>query len=138
MNRRRSSHSLTLFAALAVLAAIVLPAAFADDAEIFTVGGEVEKPVRAHGPAPAYPPMAKEERVEGRVVARTVISSDGAVESVEIVESLGEEFEAVVRKVLKEWRFEPATRRGEAVSVYYNLTFNFKLNGDKKDADAES
>jgi periplasmic protein TonB len=28
---------------------------------------------------------------------------------------------------VRQWKFEPATRAGEPVDVYYNLTVNFRL-----------
>ncbi|MCP3957150.1 MAG: energy transducer TonB [bacterium] len=130
---------LSLWSAVAALLVVTLaPAALAGDAKIHTVEGDVEKPVRTHGPAPAYPETARKDRIQGRVIAKTVISTEGTIESVEIVESLGEEFDTAVREVLKEWRFEPAKLDGEPVDVYYNLTFNFKLDGKKKEAESET
>ena len=138
MNPPRHSLTLTLWAALAtVLMVGLLPAAFASDAEILTVEGDVEKPVKLHAPAPAYPPEARKQHIQGQLVAKTVINTEGTVESVEIVQSLGDDFDAAVREVLKEWRFEPARLKGVPVAVYYHLTFNFRLDGDKKDTDAE-
>ena len=61
------------------------------------------------------------------MIARTVTNTEGRVEEVEI----GEDFDAAVREVLKEWEFEPATLRGEPVAVYYNLTFKFRLDSKK-------
>lgn len=127
---------LSLWTTIAALLVVTLaPAALAAERKIHAVEGDVEKPIRTHGPAPAYPPIAKEERIQGRVVAKTVITTEGTIESVEIIESLGEEFDAAVRDALKEWRFEPAKLDGEPVDVHYHLTFNFKLDGKKKEAE---
>ncbi len=134
---KRSTYALVTSSA-ALLLLILAPASLAGEAGILTVEGDVEKPVRIQGPAPAYPEMARKERIQGRVIAQTVINTDGRIEAIEIVESIGEEFDTAVREVLEQWEFEPATLGGEPVSVYYNLTFNFRLDGDKSEKQAET
>ena len=130
MKRILAAH--TILSNLLILL-LLAPAAFAGEDKILTVEGDVENPVKIHSPAPVYPALAKEERIQGRVVAKTVINTDGEVEAIEIVESLGEAFDASVREALKQWQFEPAKLNGEVVKVYYHLTINFRLDGDKSE-----
>lgn len=117
-----------------ILVATCLPALAGEKSEkILRVEGDVEKPVRIHGPAPTYPALAKEERIQGQVVAKAVITKEGDVEDVEIVESLGEDFDQTVLDTLAQWKFEPAKLDGEPVAVFYTLTFNFRLEGGKSE-----
>lgn len=136
MNRQVSFPVLAL--AVSILAAAVsFPAAGGDEAEkIYRVEGDVQAPLRVAGPAPSYPELAREEKIEGRVVARATIDKSGAVEELEIVESLGEAFDQAVLETLPQWVFEPATLDGEPVKVHYHLTINFRL-GDKDEDSAE-
>ena len=83
----KTSYAPVLSAILILL--LFAPAAFAGEAVILTVEGDVEKPVRIHGPAPVYPALAKEERIQGRVVAKTVINTDGQVEAIEATGASG-------------------------------------------------
>ena len=87
----------------------------------------VTKPIRLEGPAPAYPEVPREEKVQGVVVVKTVIGPAGRIEKADVLKSIGPVFSQAVLDVLPQWRFEPATLNGEPISVQYNLTFNFRL-----------
>lgn len=102
--------------------------------EIFTVEGDVQKPKRTGGPVPAYPESAKEDRVEGTVVTRLLIEKDGAVSDARIEQSLGDDFDRLALEAVRQWTFEPASVDGEPVRVYYNITINYRLDGDETDA----
>ena len=99
--------------------------------KIYVVEGDVQKPVRLSGDAPAYPAGAREERLEGLVVVRTVIDREGKIASTEVVESAREDLDAAAVDAIKTWTFEPATLEGEPVPVYYHLTVRFRLDADK-------
>jgi len=88
---------------------------------------EITHPVLVDKVDPAYPPSAREEKVMGTVIVETVISEEGAVEEIEVLESADERLSAAAVEAIKQWRFEPALCDGDPVSVYYNLTVNFRL-----------
>ena len=138
MTRRPKTLASIVLIATLLAVPVVVTASDSPPEEIFTVDGDVEFPVRTDGPAPAYPLLAKKERVQGRCVARLVIGKEGAVETIEIVESRGEAFDRSVREAVGQWEYEPATRHGEPVAVYFNVTINFKLNGDGDKATEKS
>ena len=81
----------------------------------------------------AYTEAAREKRIQGVVIVRTVIAEDGSVEEVEVLKGLPEGLTESAVEAVKQWRFEPATLDGEPVSVYYNLTINFRLEEKKQD-----
>ena len=101
---------------------------------VHAVEGDVRKPLRTGGPVPSYPSEAIEGGVEGTVVTRILIEKDGSVSDAEIVESLGEPFDASALEAVRQWTFEPATLDGEPVRVSYHITINYKLDGKGSDA----
>ena len=46
---------------------------------------------------------------------------------IQILESDDERLSAAAAEAIRQWRFEPALCDGNPVSVYYNLTVNFRL-----------
>ena len=66
---------------------------------------------------PKYPPALINEHVEGEVVLYAVIRRDGSVDSIQLVEGLDEELDKNAMNALGQWKFRPATRRGEPVDL---------------------
>ena len=103
--------------------------------EIFTAveqmpqfpGGEAElmKYVANHI---KYPTMAAENNIQGRVVVKFVVRKDGSVGEVQVLRGkdpdLDKEAVRVVRTLPK---FIPGKMNGQAVSVWFTLPINFKL-----------
>ena len=103
--------------------------------EIFTAveqmpqfpGGEAElmKYVANHI---TYPTMAAENNIQGRVVVKFVVKKDGSVGEVQVLRGkdpdLDKEAVRVVRTLPK---FIPGKMNGQAVSVWFTLPINFKL-----------
>lgn len=100
------------------------------DETIYTVEGDVQKPVRLSGDAPVYPEEARKERIQGRAIVRAVIDRDGTVTSTEVVETEHEDLGVAAAEAIRTWTFEPATLEGEPVPVYYHLTVKFRLDGE--------
>lgn len=77
---------------------------------------------------PAYPPgMIREER-EGVVTVRILVAADGRVKALEAVRADAPAFlEATRRQALSKWRFLPATRDGEPVESWREMTVRFEL-----------
>lgn len=88
---------------------------------------EITHPVVLEKINPKYPPEAREEKLMGTVVVETVITDEGLVDAVEVVKSDDERFSRAATEAIEQWRFEPALCDGTPVSVYYNLTVNFRL-----------
>lgn len=88
-----------------------------------------EKPSPRSAPVPIYPDRAKQRSIEGRVLASALIGADGRVKTVAILESSPPGvFDAAVEAVLKNWVFEPARYKGQAVQTWVNIPFPFRLN----------
>lgn len=91
------------------------------------VGGDVRAPVKLHYPQPAYTEIARKARLQGVVIVQAIIDKQGNVTNVKLLKGLGMGLDQAAIDAIKKWRFEPATLHGKPVSVYYNLTVNFRL-----------
>ncbi len=75
-----------------------------------------------------YPKSAIRDSIEGVVIVKYVVQTDGRVDEVEIIQSahpiLDEEAKRVIQ-VMDKWK--PAIQGGTAVKLAYEQVFNFKL-----------
>lgn len=74
-----------------------------------------------------YPSAALTGRKEGSVLVWAVITDQGTVDSVHVVEG-DPEFAAAVEEALGRTRFAPARNLGHAVPFYVTLEFEFRLD----------
>ncbi|MBD3855825.1 MAG: energy transducer TonB [Acidobacteria bacterium] len=63
----------------------------------------------------------------GMVTVETVITEEGVVEEIQVVESPDDRLSAAAIEAIEQWKFEPALCDGRPVGVYYNLTIKFRL-----------
>lgn len=77
---------------------------------------------------PDYPAAARRQGIEGRVVARLLITAEGTVTRISIVSARPPAvFDRSVRRALARWRFHPARFRGRAVATWVMLPIRFDL-----------
>lgn len=81
-----------------------------------------------NNPKPAYPPLSRRLREEGKVVLRVLIDTDGSAARAEIRSSSGYERldQAALQTVLR-WRYVPARRNGLPEAMWFNVPINFVL-----------
>ena len=76
-----------------------------------------------------YPPIAKENGIQGRVICTFVVEKDGSITDICVVRSSGEpslDKEAVrVIGTMPNWK--PGKQRGKPVRVKYTIPVNFRL-----------
>jgi len=76
---------------------------------------------------PAYPILAKQQHLEGRVRLEVYVASTGAVEDIKVLS--GHELLArSAADAVKNWRYEPVTVDDEAVAVVTTVDVYFRLN----------
>ncbi len=103
--------------------------------EIFTAveqmpqfpGGEAEllKYIASHI---KYPTMAAENNIQGRVVVKFVVNKNGKVGDVVVLRGKDPDLDKEAVRVVKTLPdFIPGKMNGQAVSVWYTLPINFKL-----------
>ncbi|MDF7774232.1 TonB family protein [Sphingomonas sp. AOB5] len=79
---------------------------------------------------PDYPASELRGEREGTVSVRVLIGADGRVKAVEQVRATNAAFfEATKRHALRNWRFKPASRGGEAQESWKVMNVRFEMTG---------
>jgi periplasmic protein TonB len=81
-----------------------------------------------HQVKPAYPPLARQARIQGAVVLQAVIAKDGSIQGLHVVSGHPMLTQSAIDAV-KQWRYKPYFLNGEPVEVETQITVNFTLSG---------
>lgn len=75
-----------------------------------------------------YPPMARENNIEGTVYVQFVVEKDGAVSNITVLRGIGGGCDQAAKDVIKTLpKFTPGRQNGRPVRVMYNVPVKFKL-----------
>jgi periplasmic protein TonB len=77
---------------------------------------------------PAYPPLARQARIQGSVLLQAEISKDGTIQNLRLISGHPMLAPAAIEAV-KQWRYKPYILNGEPVEVETQITVNFTLSG---------
>jgi len=95
-------------------------------ADPIRVEGDVVAPVLVRRVNPIYSPEAKYEHVQGRVFLELTIDTTGTVTDLEIQRGIpGLNVTSVDAACC--WKFKPATKNGQPVSVYYQVYLDYGM-----------
>lgn len=97
-----------------------------EEAEIIPFFALSKKPKIVKRVIPKYPELARKAGLEGQVVVRVLIGTDGRVQKAEIVKSIPMLDEAAL-EAAKQYVFTPAEQRDKRVRVWMNIPIRFKL-----------
>ena len=81
-----------------------------------------------HQVKPAYPPLARQARIQGSVVLQAVIAKDGTIQGLHVMSGHPMLTQSALDAV-KQWRYKPYFLNGEPVEVETQITVNFTLSG---------
>lgn len=81
---------------------------------------------------PAYAPDAREKKIEGSVVLGFTVNHEGVTQSIQVKKSLYPSLDQAAVEAVSKWRFEPAMKNGEVVSMWMEAEVNFNLNSDEQ------
>ncbi len=83
----------------------------------------------ATAPPPPYPSAAARSGLQGQVLLKILVGTDGKPLEVEISKGSGHRIldETAKRFVLKHWRFKPAMQNGQAVQAYGLVPIDFTM-----------
>lgn len=95
--------------------------------DVYKIGGDVKAPTLAFKVEPAYSEEARVAKYVGTVLLSIEIDSDGSVRDISIVRGLGFGLSQKAVEAVSKWKFNPATKNGEAVAVTANVEVNFRL-----------
>lgn len=94
---------------------------------VFRIGGGVSPPTILSKVDPQYSEEARKARYQGTVVLEAIVRSDGTIDILRVVRSLGFGLDENAIKALKKWKFRPGMRNGLPVDVALNIEVNFNL-----------
>jgi protein TonB len=91
------------------------------------VGGNVQQAKLVRQPKPAYPPLAKQARIQGVVHLSAIIAKDGTIQKLEVLNGHPLLVPAALEAV-KQWIYQPTLLNGEPVEVITQIDVNFTLS----------
>jgi TonB family protein len=91
------------------------------------IGGDAEQANLVTKVMPVYPPLAKQARIQGRVILNALIDRQGKVKGLELVSGDPLLADAAVEGV-KQWVYRPVLLNGDPVEVITQIDVNFTLS----------
>lgn len=81
-------------------------------------------------PAPSYPRLSRRRGEEGTVVLELLVLKDGTVDEIKVKQSSGfPRLDRSAMEAVKRWKYDPATRGGQAIDYRYLQPVTFNLKG---------
>jgi TonB family protein len=84
-------------------------------------GGTVDRHVN-----PTYPPEARQQNIEGRVVLQALVTERGAVQNLKIV-SGNQLLARAAMDAVAQWHYQPFRLNGQPIRMTTNIILIFKL-----------
>jgi protein TonB len=78
-------------------------------------------------PRPAYPPLAKQARIQGTVRFTAIIAANGSIQSLQVISGHPLLVPSAMEAV-KQWVYQPTLLNGEPVEVVTQIDVNFTLS----------
>ncbi len=91
------------------------------------VGGQVEAAKAIYRPMPQFPPLARMARIQGTVRLEAVISKDGTIQDLKVIQGHPLLVQSALAAV-RQWRYEPTLLNGVPVEVVTEIDVNFTLS----------
>ena len=91
------------------------------------VGGNIQQSKLTSQARPAYPPLAKQARIQGVVHLFAVIGKDGGVKSLSVISGHPLLVQAAIDAV-RQWTYETTLLNGQPVEVATQIDVNFTLS----------
>ena len=92
------------------------------------VGGDVQSAKLINRTMPRYPPLARQARVQGRVLLEAIIGDDGTIQKLRAISGHPLLVPAALSAV-KRWRYRPTLLNGQPVPVITQVEVRFTLSG---------
>jgi TonB family protein len=91
------------------------------------VGGAIKAPAKLADVRPVYPAAAQKAGIEGWVILRAVIDTQGAVKTVDVLRSVEPDLSTAAMAAVKQWKFSPTLLNGAPADVRMTVSVNFVL-----------
>jgi len=93
----------------------------------FRAGSGIEPPRLLREVKAEYTEEARRRNIRGEVLLEIVVKNDGSVGDVRVLQGLGGGLESRAITAVKQWKFAPATRRGQPVDVLVEVAVEFTV-----------
>jgi TonB family protein len=93
----------------------------------FRPGSGIEPPSIRREVKPDYTEEARRRNLRGDVLMEIVVKRDGSVGDVHVLRGLGYGLDERAVEAVKQWSFNPATRKGVPVDVLVEVAMEFRL-----------
>ena len=117
----------TMLVGIAFAVSLASPMLGQQDDTVYKAGNGVSLPRLVTEVRPQYTSDAMKRRVTGAVLLQCVVDRAGVPTNLEVVESLDEDLDRASLDALKQWRFEPGKKDGEAVLVLIEVKMAFTM-----------
>ena len=111
------------------------PAAEAPPAVATAPVADIEPDYKAsylNNPKPPFPMVARRMNWEGKVILNVEVLAEGACGAVNVFRSSGHEvLDKAAMNAVKNWRFSPARRAGQAITKWFKVPVNFSLEDNE-------
>ena len=91
------------------------------------VGGGVTPPKVLSKVDPEYSDAARAAKYQGTVLLSTEIGPDGLAHNIQVLKGLGFGLDEEAIAAITQWKFQPGTKDGQAVTVAATIEINFRL-----------
>jgi TonB family protein len=89
-----------------------------------------QRPVPLNNPTPQYTERARQNHVEGIIIARVLVIEDGSVQQVRITKGLPDGLDEQAIRAAYALRFRPALKNGQPVKFWQAVQIEFRLRRD--------
>jgi TonB family protein len=96
----------------------------------FRPGSGIEPPRLLREVRASYTDEARRRGIEGDVVLEIVVTQSGSVDRVRVVRGLGAGLDQTAVAAVRQWKFDPARRRGSAVDVLVEVSVEFRMRNN--------
>jgi len=90
------------------------------------IGGNVKPAQLLSSVAPAYPQLARNQRLSGDVKIDALIGENGHVSAMKVISGPALLHQAAM-DALRLWKYQPATLNGQPMAMHLTVTIQFKL-----------
>jgi TonB family protein len=91
------------------------------------VGGNVQATRLVHQAKPVYPPDVQAAGIEGTVLLRAVISTQGNLLGLSVINTVDPALAKAAMDAVSQWRYTPTLLNGQPVEVATTISVNFRL-----------
>ena len=91
------------------------------------VADVITPPIRTRTVSPEYPTVARAAQLEGDVLVQAMVSPDGKVRDVQVLQSVHPVLDEAARKAVQQYEYTPGRRNGIPEAAVMRITVSFRL-----------